>query len=74
MSQISYIKYADIKEAARYDAEYFKPEYLRDANFLEKKGYKFLINLSEVKGGKRLPLGENFSEVGVPYVRAEDIK
>lgn len=36
MPQISYIKYADIKEARRYDAEYFKPEYLE----IEKKIFK----------------------------------
>ncbi len=28
MAKISYIKYVDILEARRYDAEYFKPEYL----------------------------------------------
>lgn len=74
MPQISHIKYTDILKAGRYDAEYFKPEYLNDDYFLEKKGYDFLINISDVKGGKRLPLGENFSIDGIPYIRAEDIK
>jgi restriction endonuclease S subunit len=74
MPQISYISIKDIKEARRYDAEYFKPEYLRDDFSLEKKGYNFLIDISSVKGGKRLPLGENFSDDGVPYIRAEDVK
>lgn len=74
MSQISYIKYSDIREARRYDAEYFKPEYLKDNLSLEKKGYNFLINISNVKGWKRLPFWENFSIDGIPYIRAEDVK
>lgn len=74
MFQISYVKYTDILEARRYDAEYFRPEYLKDDFSLEKKGYNFLICISDVKGGKRLPLGENFSVDGSPYIRAEDIK
>jgi len=74
MSQISYIKYADIKEARRYDAEYFKPEYLIDDCSIEKKGFNFLHSIAEIKGGKRLPLGESFSNEGIPYIRAEDIK
>ncbi len=37
MPQISFIKYKDILEARRFDAEYFKPEYLE----IEKKIAKF---------------------------------
>lgn len=36
MAQISLINYNDILEAQRFDAEYFKPEYLREVNELEK--------------------------------------
>lgn len=74
MAQISYIKYTDVLEAHRYDAEYFKPAYLADDVFLKKKGYNFLSDISNVKGGKRLPLDEKFTVDGVPYIRAEDIK
>lgn len=74
MPQISTIKKSDVLEARRFDAEYFKPEYLEDDFSLNKKGFKFLVDISDVKGGKRLPLGENFSDDGVPYIRAEDVK
>ena len=74
MPQISKIKYSDVLEARRYDAEYFKPEYLKDDNALEKIGYYNLSSISNVKWWKRLPLWEDFSPEWVPYIRAEDIK
>ena len=58
----------------RIDADYYNPEYLRLAKQIHKKQYVFLEEKSCVKGGKRLPLGENFSNEGVPYIRAEDVK
>jgi len=33
-----------------------------------------LKDICQIKGGKRLPLGEDFSEKGYPYIRARDIK
>ena len=36
MAQISIIKKSDISEAHRFDAEYFKPEYLQEENLLVK--------------------------------------
>ncbi len=74
MPQISTIQFKDILEARRYDAEYFKPEYLKEDNLLEKKGFFVLNEIADTKGGKRLPLGESFSEKWVPYIRAEDVK
>ena len=74
MPQISIIKKSDILEARRFDAEYFKPEYLQEERLLEKKGFFILKKISDVRGGKRLPLEENFSDEGVPYIRAEDVK
>ena len=58
----------------RIDADYYNPEYLRLTKQIHKKQYVFLEEKSCVKGGKRLPLGENFSNEGVPYIRAEDVK
>ncbi len=57
----------------RIDSEYFKKTYLKNATIL--KNDKTFTELKlKVSGGKRLPLGMNFSEYGVPYIRAEDIK
>ncbi|MEQ8245512.1 restriction endonuclease subunit S [Fulvivirga sp.] len=49
-------------------------KFLADDFNLERVGFKRLDNIAEVKGGKRLPLGETFSNEGIPYIRAEDVK
>lgn len=74
MPQISHIKYSDIIEAWRFDAEYFRPIFLEMISNLEKKWYFILGENAQIKWWKRLPLGEDFSLEWVPYIRAEDIK
>ncbi|MDN5054796.1 restriction endonuclease subunit S [Aliarcobacter butzleri] len=61
-------------ETARIDSEYFKKDYLTFINILKKIAHSKLDDISNVKGGKRLPIGENFSDEGIPYIRAEDNK
>ncbi len=58
----------------RIDSEYFKKKFLADDFSLEQIGFVRLENIADVKGGKRLPLGETFSDEGVCYIRAEDVK
>jgi restriction endonuclease S subunit len=58
----------------RIDSEYFKKEYLKITESIEKQQFDILNKIGQIKGGKRLPLGENFTEDGVPYIRAQDIK
>ena len=74
MSQISYIKYKDVIEAWRFDAEYFKPNLLEMISNLEKKWCFVLWENAQIKWWKRLPLWEDFSDEWIPYIRAEDIK
>ncbi|HDK27044.1 MAG TPA: hypothetical protein ENG48_08165 [Candidatus Atribacteria bacterium] len=73
-SIVTYKKVIEANSDLRIDGEYFKPEYLSSENQLEKINYNTLDNVSEVKGGKRLPLNESFSDDGIPYIRAEDIR
>ncbi|MCT7550537.1 restriction endonuclease subunit S [Aliarcobacter butzleri] len=61
-------------DTKRIDSEYFKKEYLTFIKLLKKIAYLKLEDISNVKGGKRLPLGENFSDEGIFYIRAEDNK
>ena len=63
-------------ESFRIDSEYFKKEYLDIYQIIKNNNIKRLNILGETKGGKRLPLGENFCNCkdGVYYIRAEDIK
>jgi restriction endonuclease S subunit len=74
--QYSVVNFKDvnINFDKRIDAEYFKPEYLNVENIIETKNWDLLVNISNVKGGKRLPIGEIFLDEGISYIRAEDIK
>ncbi|MEK7624152.1 MAG: restriction endonuclease subunit S [Patescibacteria group bacterium] len=51
MPQISCIKYADVLEARRYDAEYFKPEYLEIEEKLQSKNYLCFDEFSFITDG-----------------------
>lgn len=61
-------------ETKRFDSEYFKKEFLTFINKLKKLNHSRLESITDVKGGKRLPLDEDFSDEGIPYIRAEDNK
>lgn len=75
--EISILNLKDIlldNETQRIDSEYFKKEYLQKIKALKSSNFEHLFKLGLIKGGKRLPLGEDFSEDGVPYIRAQDVK
>lgn len=69
----SIIKKSQLEGTHRLDAEYYQPEYLElERNLLKFKSLP-LSELASVDGGKRLPIGEIFSEEGIPYQRIVDI-
>jgi len=75
--QYSIVKYKRVIEEnsdLRIDGEYFKPSFLEGDSQLTKVRCDLLDNIADVRGGKRLPLGESFSDEGIPYIRAEDIR
>lgn len=51
MPQISYIKYTDILKARRYNAEYFKPEYLEIEKTLQNKKFIYFDDFTFVTDG-----------------------
>ena len=51
MSQISIIKYSDVIESGRYDAEYFRPEYLATLNTIKNHYYLPNDKISSIKSG-----------------------
>jgi hypothetical protein len=75
MPQISYIKYKDIIDARRFDAEYFKPEYLEIESRLNVLEHFYLLNNEVVSGpfGSTLTSDEYLKE-GVYLIRVQDIK
>jgi restriction endonuclease S subunit len=51
MAQISIIKKSDIAEAGRFDAEYFKPEYLEIFNIIKQQDFLLNSEVSIIKSG-----------------------
>lgn len=74
--QCSIVNYFEINSTFdfRIDAEYWHPKYLQSKNEIENHKWSYLSDIGKIKGGKRLPLGETFSQEGIPYIRAEDVK
>ncbi len=74
--QYSVVNYKTVKENSdfRVDADYFRPDFLNSLELVTSHENLMLSEISNVNGGKRLPLGENFSDEGVSYIRAEDVK
>ena len=61
-------------ETKRIDSEYFKKSYLKMICEIKSKEGDTLDKIATVSGGKRLPLGEIFTDEGIRYIRAEDVK
>ena len=75
MAQISIIKKSDIAEAKRFDAEYFKPEYLEIEKIFQRIGYEYLKKYcNSIKKGifDLNPL--NYQNKGIPFIRTSEIK
>ena len=79
MSQISIIKKSDVQEARRFDAEFFKPEYLEIEEKLKKiksKKFENILGKNNVFSG---PFGstlksESYQKSGIPFIRISDIQ
>ena len=74
--QYSVVNYKTVKENSdfRVDADYFRPDFLNSLKLVKSHKNFALSEIGNVNGGKRLPLNEDFSDDGIPYIRAEDIK
>ncbi len=74
MPQISIIQKTDILEAGRFDAEYFKHEYLEIEQKVNKTGYFLLKNISKNHNNKREPIKKESRGSGeYPYYGAQGI-
>lgn len=79
MSQISHIKYKDIIEAWRLDADFFKPEYLEIDEIIEKQSYNELKGLIWKWNIFSWPFGsslksESYTNYWTPFIRISDIQ
>lgn len=79
MSQISHIKYKDIIGAWRLDSDFFKPEYLKIDEIIEKLNYNELKDLIWKWNIFSWPFGsslksESYTESWIPFIRISDIQ
>ncbi len=76
MAQISIVKLKDIKQAKRFDAEYFKPEYLKDDKIITSHNWDLLKNLNIFNSRYRQPVYNEISEIKIinsQYIREDHI-
>ncbi len=75
MAQISIIKKSDISEARRFDAEYFKPEYLEIKGSLNRiKTTQFIKVTKYIKKGIFDISPTKYRKKGVPFLRVSNMK
>lgn len=75
--EISVLNFKEVlfeNETQRIDSEYFKKDFLKKIKELKSNDFEHLFKVGLIKGGKRLPKGEDFTEIGIPYIRAQDVK
>ena len=74
MPQISIIKKSDIQKARRFDAEFFKPEYLEIEKKISSIDNKKLKYLCKFRNNKRVPIEKSLRKEGnYPYYGAQGI-
>ena len=75
MSQISHIKYKDVIEAWRFDADFFKPEYLALEKRTESKDFILFENLGlQVDASAFYPSIEPFYNTwNIPFLRVANV-
>ena len=79
MPQISHIKYSDVIEAWRFDADFFKPEYLKIDETIEKRNFNELKTLIWKWNIFSWPFwsslkSESYTSSWVPFIRISDIQ
>lgn len=77
MPQISTVHYKDIQEAQRFDAEYFKPEYLENEKTFSIIPWDRCANVVRrniTKGETPLWQGFSYLSNGVPFIRSQNFK
>lgn len=74
MPQISYINYTDIQKAGRYDAEYFKPEYLETLKIIKKYKCLFISEIALIKSGTTPKIRDENLKEGVILLKTGNIR
>lgn len=73
MITCSIIQKSNLESVHRLDSEYYQPEYLRSQNRLDSLKTSPLSYVCQVTDGNHSSISENFTEIGVRYLRGQDL-
>jgi hypothetical protein len=74
MAVWSRVRFSEIPNDLRCDAEYYQPEYLSQVGVITSGPFKTVSNLADVSDGNHMSISEQFSDSGVRYLRGQDLK
>jgi restriction endonuclease S subunit len=69
----SSVRFNNLAEDLRIDAEHYRPEYLRQTKVLNSLPHKKLVETARVSDGNHLTIASRFTDVGVRYLRGQDL-
>lgn len=67
------VRFNNLAEDLRIDAEHYRPEYLRQTKVVSSLPHKKLIETARVSDGNHLTIASRFTDVGVRYLRGQDL-
>lgn len=70
----SQVAFKDLSADCRLDAEYYRPELIRQAEVLSRLPHEKLCEIAKISDGNHLAISEVFSSQGVRYLRGQDLK
>lgn len=73
MAVWSVVKTCDMTHDIRWDAEHYRPEYLRQERQVRQLKTKPLIDVASVSDGNHMSIAEEFGDEGVRYLRGQDL-
>ena len=71
--EISEIELSKLERTNRLDTEFYTKENLKVLNILEKHTLTSIFDLTKVSDGNHMAISDNFTEIGIPYYRGQDI-
>ena len=71
--EISEIELSKLERTNRLDTEFYTKENLKVLNILKKHTLTSIFDLTKVSDGNHMAISDNFTEIGIPYYRGQDI-
>lgn len=74
MAVWSEVLFSETPEDLRFDAEYYKPEYLAQQDIITRGTHELLREVAEVSDGNHVAISDSFCSEGIRYLRGQDLK